>query len=130
MCQRPSYLAVYDAYVHVSRSGMDRAVSRHVDALQSRSLMVRRATLAHLEKAILTQTRFAHVTTHTLGKVRRARQLAHIGATHRLRILQRRVVRHLWRPNSRLVARDRRRCRNALRAIGTLPTPTPSPRRG
>lgn len=108
-CARLTYVEVYDRYMGVSSRQIDAQVRRDVCALRRCCLRRRLAALTHLERAITTQQRFAHVEAATLEEVRRALRLVKLGTRLRLRGLQAHILQHLWRPGARLACRERHR---------------------
>tara|TARA_B110000046_G_scaffold4946_2_gene5261 strand:- start:507 stop:872 length:366 start_codon:yes stop_codon:yes gene_type:complete len=98
-----SYRAVYDAAYRAGMQGVDAWVRKG-----ARRLRTHRARL-HWTRYVLTfahsQGLGQHVTSHTLDTVAHMHRLAELGALMRLRLLQRRLLRHLWRPGGALMMR-------------------------
>ena len=71
-----------------------------------RALRTRLHTSSHLLTLARTQTLGAHIAPETVALAHRVHRLSTLGARHRLRTLQRRILQHLWRPCGTLAARN------------------------
>ena len=108
-CTRPNYIDTYSRYSVLTSKAVDAELRTHLQELQGTCFRVRLATLAHLVAALDSQTRFERVPADTRARIHRMHRLAQLGQRAHLRRLQARVLRHVWRPSSRLVAKEARR---------------------
>jgi hypothetical protein len=107
-----TYAHVYTRALAVGAPRLDGWVRRRFTRLHSH-----RARLLwgrHLLTLLRTQSVARSVSLSTLDFVFRVDRLAHLGAVWKLRCLQRRILRHLWRPGGRLMWRE---CQEAVFAI-------------
>lgn len=115
-CPRITYQNVYDAYFGVRVHEMDEAVCKHVHGASRLCNRCFFSVTKHLHTALNSQHRFGLVSQATRRVVERAHRAAHATRCARLRRLQRRLVRHLWRPCAPLMVRDMHRALQGHRA--------------
>lgn len=99
-----TYAAVYNAAYGSGHRKVDEWVRRKLG--RHRDLKHRLDFARHLLKVSRSSpiSRWLHADTR--WQVEREARLAHLTAAMRLRSLQRRLVRHLWRPGGRLCQRE------------------------
>ena len=99
-----TYHDVYHAAYRVGAQNVDAWARKCVARLRTH-----RARLHWTQHALTlarSQELGRHVTCATWTAIARVHRLAQLGAVMRLRLLQRRVVRHLWRPGGALMMRQ------------------------
>lgn len=116
-CSRPTYADTFNACIHFTSFEVDEAVRAYVETWCRRCPRCFAAVVAHLQTAIATQRMFQRVSEATRELVERAQRASRCTQSARLRRLQRRLVRHLWRPHGRLMRRDMRRALGDLACL-------------
>ena len=106
MPPRITYAKFYNrSYVFGQKKARDQHNRWLMERLKSADFRSRDAYATHVLKYAHTQLWGGRLHMQTVALARRTRRLCEIGKLMRLRVLQARIVRHLWRPGGPLFLR-------------------------
>jgi hypothetical protein len=105
-----SYARLYAAAFARGRGDINTWLTARLHRAARAPLAQRSALAKHVHTLARTQHIGTWLNAETLAAVVRARTLARLATLALLRKLQRRIVRHLWRPDGALARREAERC--------------------